>query len=106
MVLPGAAYTEKEATYVNTEGRAQKGYPAVSPAGDARVDWKILRAVSEIAGQTLPYDTLPEIRHRLSEVAPHLTRYSVVESANYQKQALELAQVGGNFLSLVQKLLF
>uniref|UniRef100_A0A158P751 NADH-ubiquinone oxidoreductase 75 kDa subunit, mitochondrial n=1 Tax=Angiostrongylus cantonensis TaxID=6313 RepID=A0A158P751_ANGCA len=47
VVLPGAAYTEKEGTYVNTEGRAQRSLPAVSPPGDARVDWKIVRAISE-----------------------------------------------------------
>lgn len=49
-VLPGAAYTEKQATYVNTEGRAQQTLMAVSPPGMAREDWKILRALSEVAG--------------------------------------------------------
>jgi len=47
-VLPGAAYTEKQATYVNTEGRAQQTTTAVNPPGMAREDWKILRAVSEV----------------------------------------------------------
>lgn len=49
-VLPGAAYTEKQAIYVNTEGRAQQTLAAVSPPGMAREDWKILRALSEILG--------------------------------------------------------
>jgi NADH dehydrogenase/NADH:ubiquinone oxidoreductase subunit G len=53
---------------VNTEGRAQKAYPAVLPPGDARTDWKIIRAVSEVAGKTLPYDSVQEIRNRLSQV--------------------------------------
>lgn len=66
--MPGAAYTEKEAIWVNTEGRAQRGFPAVSPPGDARVDWKILRAISEFAGKSLHYDTLAEIRSRLFQV--------------------------------------
>lgn len=47
VVLPGAAYTEKEATYVNTEGRAQRTRTAVTPPGHARTDWKVLRALSE-----------------------------------------------------------
>lgn len=50
IILPGAAYTEKTATYVNIEGRAQQCLPAVSPPGQAREDWKIIRAISEVAG--------------------------------------------------------
>lgn len=48
IVLPGAAYTEKQATYVNTEGRAQQTLMAVQPPGMARSDWKIIRAISEV----------------------------------------------------------
>lgn len=47
-MLPGAAYTEKQATYVNTEGRAQQTLMAVQPPGMARSDWKIIRAISEV----------------------------------------------------------
>lgn len=92
-ILPGAAYTEKQATYVNTEGRAQQTLVAVSPPGRAREDWKIIRALSEIIGAKLPYDNLNEIRDRLDQVAPHLTRYGSAENANYFKQAEELAKV-------------
>ncbi|KIH64206.1 NADH dehydrogenase, G subunit [Ancylostoma duodenale] len=70
VILPGAAYTEKEGTFVNTEGRAQRTLPAVSPPGDARVDWKIIRAISEVAGKPLPYDDLKQLRHRISEPGP------------------------------------
>uniref|UniRef100_T1P997 NADH-ubiquinone oxidoreductase 75 kDa subunit, mitochondrial n=1 Tax=Musca domestica TaxID=7370 RepID=T1P997_MUSDO len=80
-VLPGAAYTEKQATYVNTEGRAQQTLSAVSPPGMAREDWKILRALSEVAGTPLPYDTLDELRNRLEDIAPHLTRWGKLEPA-------------------------
>ena len=48
VVLPGAAYTEKPATYVNTEGRAQQTFKATTPPGFAREDWKIIRAMSEV----------------------------------------------------------
>lgn len=92
-ILPGAAYTEKQGTYVNTEGRAQQTLPAVSPPGMAREDWKIIRAISEIMGVKLPYDSLNEIRCRLEEVAPHLTRYGAAEKANFVKQSADLFQV-------------
>ncbi len=48
VILPGAAYTEKTATYINTEGRAQQTRIAVSPPVNAREDWKIIRALSEV----------------------------------------------------------
>uniref|UniRef100_A0A8C9L7B9 NADH-ubiquinone oxidoreductase 75 kDa subunit, mitochondrial n=1 Tax=Pavo cristatus TaxID=9049 RepID=A0A8C9L7B9_PAVCR len=93
VILPGAAYTEKAATYVNTEGRAQQTRVAVTPPGMAREDWKIIRAVSELAGLTLPYENLDEIRKRLEEVSPSLVRYDDVEEANYFKQANELSKL-------------
>lgn len=49
VILPGAAYTEKMGTYVNTEGRAQQTRVAVTPPGMAREDWKIIRALSEVS---------------------------------------------------------
>ncbi|KAG7227618.1 hypothetical protein INR49_005433 [Caranx melampygus] len=92
VILPGAAYTEKCGTYVNTEGRAQQTKVAVTPPGMAREDWKIIRAVSELAGVTLPYDTLDGVRDRLADVSPNLVRYDDVEEANYFKQAYELSK--------------
>lgn len=79
MVLPGAAYTEKQATYINAEGRAQQTLSAVSPPGLAREDWKVLRAASEVVGAPLPYDNLDELRARIHKIAPHLTNYGKIE---------------------------
>ncbi|XP_072434696.1 NADH-ubiquinone oxidoreductase 75 kDa subunit, mitochondrial [Chiloscyllium punctatum] len=93
VVLPGAAYTEKKATYVNTEGRAQQTRVAVTAPGMAREDWQIIRALSEVAGVTLPYDTLDEVRDRLAEISPNLICYNDVEEANFFKQANELAKL-------------
>ena len=73
VVLPGAAYTEKDATYVNTEGRVQLGRRAVFPPGDAREDWTILRALSEVLGKKLPYDSLGALRRRLAAANPVFT---------------------------------
>ncbi|CAL7948110.1 unnamed protein product [Xylocopa violacea] len=92
IILPGAAYTEKAGTYVNTEGRAQQTCAAITPPGMGRTDWKIIRALSEICGVCLPYENLTEIRSRLEEIAPHLVRYGTIEPANYFIQALELTK--------------
>jgi NADH-quinone oxidoreductase subunit G len=70
VILPGSAYTEKSGTYVNTEGRAQRAFPAVYPPGEAREDWKILRAFSATVGKTLPYDTIEALRARMEQVNP------------------------------------
>ena len=74
VILPGAAYTEKDGLYVNTEGRVQMGQKAVFPKGEAREDWSILRALSERVGQTLPYDTLAQLRAKLFADHPVLGR--------------------------------
>ncbi|XP_076627476.1 NADH dehydrogenase (ubiquinone) 75 kDa subunit [Colletes latitarsis] len=99
IILPGAAYTEKVATYVNTEGRAQETCAAITPPGMARPDWKIIRAISEICGVCLPYDNLLEVRSRLEDIAPHLVRYGNVEPANYFAQALQLSKESNGSLS-------
>jgi NADH-quinone oxidoreductase subunit G len=70
IILPGAAYTEKPGIYVNTEGRPQQGFLTVNPPGDAREDWRVLRAISAYLGHTLPYDSLAELRSRLVDVNP------------------------------------
>ena len=71
VVLPGAAYTEKNATYVNTEGRVQQTRLSVFPPGEAREDWKIIRALSAVLDRPLPYDSLRDLRLRMVEAAPH-----------------------------------
>lgn len=70
VILPGAAYTEKNGTYVNIEGRVQQARQATFAPGEAREDWKIIRALSDVLGKTLPYDTLAEVRARLVAVNP------------------------------------
>jgi NADH-quinone oxidoreductase subunit G len=85
VILPGAAYTEKNATYVNTEGRPQRAKLAVFPPGEAKEDWKILRALSEVLGKTVPLDTLRQVRARMSEIAPQLAEQDLIQPALWQK---------------------
>lgn len=79
VVLPGAAYTEKNATYVNTEGRVQMTRAATGLPGAARHDWKIVRAVSEFLAAPLPYDDVAQLRDRMAEISPALAVYDSVE---------------------------
>jgi NADH-quinone oxidoreductase subunit G len=72
LVLPGAAYSEKHGTYVNTEGRVQRGEKGAFPPGDAREDWTIFRAVSELLGAPLPFDTFGQLRAAMVADHPQL----------------------------------
>ena len=72
VVLPAAAYTEKSGTYVNLEGRVQRGERAAFPPGDAREDWAIFRALSEVLGHKLPFDTLDGLRAEMVKEVPAL----------------------------------
>ena len=82
IIFPAAAYTEKQATYVNTEGRAQMTAKAAFPPGDAREDWTIIRALSERVGHKLGYDTLQQLRVAMYQVAPTLARLDAPAEAD------------------------
>jgi NADH-quinone oxidoreductase subunit G len=79
VILPGAAYTEKSGLYVNTEGRAQIASRAAFPPGEAREDWAIVRALSDVLGKKLPYDSLGALRQALFKAVPHLMRIDQIE---------------------------
>jgi NADH-quinone oxidoreductase subunit G len=79
LVLPGAAYAEKHGTYVNTEGRVQRGEKAAFAPGEAREDWAILRAVSELAGKTLPFDSFGQLRQQMIAEYPQLGRDGLID---------------------------
>ena len=94
VILPGAAYTEKSGIYVNTEGRPQLANRAVFPPGEAREDWAILRALSDVLGKRLPFDSLAALREQLFAAYPHLA--AIGEIAPADPAALEaLAGKGG-----------
>lgn len=82
VILPGAAYTEKSGIYVNTEGRVQMANRASFPPGEAREDWAIVRALSDVLGRKLPYDSLSALRQALFKAVPHLMRIDQVEAGN------------------------
>ena len=87
VILPGAAYTEKSVTYVNTEGRPQMTARASFPPGEAREDWAILRALSDQLGATLPWNNLDELRGAMYKIAPQLMRLDQREAAGVAAMA-------------------
>ena len=94
VILPGAAYTEKSGTYVNTEGRVQLGQRATFPPGEAKEDWAVLRALSEVLGKKLPYDSLAALRAALYAEVPHLA--ALDEAPENDAAAIAaLAGIGG-----------
>jgi NADH-quinone oxidoreductase subunit G len=82
VILPGAAYTEKSGLYANTEGRVQMAARAAFPPGDAREDWAIIRALSDVLGAKLPYDSLSGLRAALFRAVPHLARVDQIAPGN------------------------
>ncbi len=95
VILPGSAYTEKDALYVNTEGRVQEAFRAVFAPGQAKEDWKIIRALSDVVGHTLPYDTIEALRARLIAEYPVFGQLDVLSKAPIsQGKAAKLASRG------------
>jgi NADH-quinone oxidoreductase subunit G len=84
VILPGAAYTEKSGTYVNTEGRAQVAARASFPPGEAKEDWAIVRALSAALGKTLPFDSLDQLRVAMRKACPSLGALDTITKAEWK----------------------
>jgi NADH-quinone oxidoreductase chain G len=92
VILPGAAYTEKSGTYVNTEGRAQITRAATDAPAGAREDWKTVVALAEVLGTSLPYSTLSQVRSRLAQIAPHFGSIGEREAVSFTNAVSHPAQ--------------
>jgi NADH-quinone oxidoreductase subunit G len=97
VILPGAAYTEKDGIYVNTEGRVQRALRAVFPVGDARDDWAILRALSERLGKKLPFDTIEALQTEMTKAVPHLGKIDETTPASWGAFGTQGSINGGDF---------
>ena len=91
VIFPAAAYTEQNAIYVNTEGRAQMASRASFPPGEAREDWAIIRALSDRIGKTLPYDDMFALRQAMFADAPHLAH---IDAIGGDDAAFDIAALG------------
>ena len=88
LILPGAAYTEENGLFVNTEGRPQLALRAGFAPGEAKENWAILRALSAELGATQPWDSLAQLRRALVAAVPHLGRIDEVPQNDWQPLAL------------------
>ena len=94
VILPGAAYTEKSGLYVNTEGRVQMANRAGFAPGDAREDWAILRALSDVLGRKLPFDSLQQLRAKLYADHPHFAEIDRIAGGDW-RDVQALAKLSG-----------
>jgi NADH-quinone oxidoreductase subunit G len=95
VILPGAAYTEKDATYVNLEGRAQRAKRCVFPPGQAKDDWAIIRALSDVLGKPLPYNSLDQLRARMTKLAPSFAAIGQLTETPWQPAAKNPGAING-----------
>ncbi|MEM6810988.1 MAG: NADH-quinone oxidoreductase subunit NuoG [Pseudomonadota bacterium] len=93
LILPGATYTEKDGIYMNTEGRAQRGRRAVFPPGEAREDWKIIRAISDRCDLSIEYKDLSEVRSSLINDYPALGCYDDIQIVKLKKFKASKAKI-------------
>ncbi|SIS61982.1 NADH-quinone oxidoreductase subunit NuoG [Paracoccus saliphilus] len=101
IILPAACYTEENGLFVNTEGRPQLAMRANFAPGEAKENWAILRALSAELGQTLPWDSLAQLRRALVKTVPHLAKIDEVPENEWQP--LSLADLGrADFVNLVK----
>ena len=102
VILPGAAFTEKEATYVNVEGRVQRAFKAVFPPGEAKEDWKIVRALSDYVNGGLEFVDLDQVRLAMAQEFPALKAINVPSPHPVDvPKAAELGQVQGKIRSTI-----
>jgi NADH-quinone oxidoreductase subunit G len=94
VILPAAAYSEKSGTYVNLEARVQRGDRAVFPPGDAREDWAILRALSDVLGHTLPFDNLDQLRQQMEAEVPALGHIGEIATFEWKLPKLDATASG------------
>jgi len=84
IILPASAYTEKNATYVNLEGRVQRTKLAVFAPGEAREDWAIMNEIASVLGYDLGYANLSSLRSKIIAQYPFLGKIGQIEKAKWQ----------------------
>ncbi|MGJ3258809.1 MAG: NADH-quinone oxidoreductase subunit NuoG [Rhodospirillales bacterium] len=102
VILPGAAYTEKNATWVNTEGRAQLGRLAAFPPGDAREDWTIIRALSDVLGKSIEVGDLKAVRSKLVDANPNFLGIDSISAAPWGEFGTAGAVTSAPFTSPIE----
>lgn len=102
VILPGAAYTEKNATYVNLEGRVQRTRIATFPPGEAREDWKIIKELALHLGLNIGVNSVQELRNKMKELAPHFANLDHVAPALWKKITTKGSVKDTPFIAAIQ----
>jgi NADH-quinone oxidoreductase subunit G len=83
VVLPGAAWVEKEATYVNQDGRVQAGARAMAPPGDAQEDWQVFVNVGLALGLTMTHTSSQDVRAEIAAAMAQNERYAGITQLTF-----------------------
>ncbi len=100
VILPTAAYTEKQATYVNVEGRVQRTVQATFPPGEAREDWTVVRALADVFGVDVGFNNMGELRAKLYEAYPHFADEDVLDGHDTKGFATKTVMKMGKVTSI------
>ena len=102
VILPGAAYTEKDAMYVNTEGRVQYAYKAINPPGEAYEDWRIIKDLASCMGLSLQYNSIESLREKLAMLNTSFANINHVIAEKWQAITTE-GEISQQTISLQKK---
>jgi NADH-quinone oxidoreductase subunit G len=80
IVLPGASWVEKDASYVNGQGRLQAAARVIAPPGDAQEDWQVFVNLGLALGASMTYTSSAEIRSELAAALSGNDRYAALTS--------------------------
>jgi len=83
IILPGAAYTEKNGLFVNLEGKLQRAYKASYPPGEAREDWVILKDLANMMKKPLEYNNIRQLRESIKKHIKSKIDHSNIKDAEF-----------------------
>ena len=100
VVLPAAAFAEKDGTFTNTERRVQRVRKAVDAPGKAKPDWQILMELMNLMGYDKKYSHPAKIMKEVAELTPSYAgiNYKRLEHGGLQWPVLDEEHPGTRFL--------
>jgi NADH-quinone oxidoreductase subunit G len=85
IVLPGAAWVEKDATFTNATGHVQGASRVIMPPGDAVEDWQILSKLGVVFGTATNYVSADAVREHVSRALSHIPGYHALSSMTFNR---------------------
>ena len=84
IILPSPAYTEKNSTFVNLEGRVMKSQKCHQPLGEAKEEWKIFRKLSDKLSFNMPFNNIYELRQEMSKINPIFNQLNILHNNEFK----------------------